>query len=114
MVEGGTMKPTPSRTRSRRTTEDRAALLLEFQRSGLSGSAFARKHGLGGSTFYHWLRQARTTSPPAFIEVDLPPALTTEGLVIELSPAARLRLTSRHQIALAAQLLQTLQAPLSC
>ena len=109
------MNPTPMRTRSRRTTGDaRAALLLAFQRSGLSAAAFAREHGLGGSTFYHWLRQARTASPPAFVEVELPPALTTEGLVIELSPAPRLHLAGRHQVALAAQLLQALQTPRPC
>lgn len=109
------MKPTRSRTGSRRTTDDaRAALLLEFQRSGLSATAFAREHGLGCSTLYHWLRQARTAPPPAFVEVDLPPALLKEGLVIELSPAPRLRLTSRHQVELAAQLLQTLQASRPC
>ena len=109
------MKPTPIRTRSCRTSSDaRAALLLAIQRSGLSAAAFAREHGLGGSTFYHWLRQARRASPPAFVEVELPLALATEGLVIELSPAPRLHLTGRHQVALAAQLLQALQTPRPC
>ena len=109
------MKHTSARVRAPRTTgAERAVFLEAFQRSGLSAAAFARQHGLGGSTFYHWLRQARTATAPAFVEVDLPTAPTTEGLVIELGPAARLHLTRDHQVALAARLLQALQAPTSC
>ena len=109
------MKHTKSRVRHRRTSlTERAALLRAFERSGLSAAAFARQHGLGYSTFYHWRRQARTATAPAFVEVDLSPAPVTEGLLIELGPVPRLRLTRAPQVALAAQLLQALHAPTPC
>jgi transposase-like protein len=115
MVKAGTMKHTKSLVRHRRTSlTERAVLLQAFERSGLSAAAFARQHGLGYSTFYHWRRQARTATAPAFVEVELPSAPVTEDLLIELGPAPRLRLTSAHQVALAAQLLQALQAPTPC
>ena len=109
------MKHTKPLVRHRRTSlTERTALLQEFERSGLSAAAFARKHGLGYSTFYHWRRQACMATAPAFLEVDLPPAPVPEDLLIELAPAPRLRLKSVHQVALAAQLLQALQAPTPC
>lgn len=106
--------PKPPVRHPRTSRPQQAALVREFKRSGLSAGAFAREHGLGYSTFYHWLRRARTVTAPAFVEVDLPPAPVTEGLLLELGPAPRLRLTSVHQIALAARLLQALQAPTPC
>ena len=109
------MKHAKSLVRHPRTSHtERTALLQAFKRSGLSAAVFAREHGLGYSTFYHWLRQARTATAPAFVEVDLSPAPVTESLLIELGPVPRLRLTSMHQIALAARLLQALQAPTPC
>lgn len=115
VVKGATMKhPKPAAQHRRTTPSQRAAFLHEFKRSGLAAAAFAREHGIGYSTFFHWRRQARAACAPAFVEVDLPPAPSAEGLVIELGPAPRLRLTSVHQVALAAQLLQALQAPTPC
>lgn len=106
------MKPTTSRGRHRRTSlTERAAILHEFKRSGLAAAVFAREHGLGGSTFHPWLRQARRAAAPAFVEVDLPPVPLTEDLLVELGATPRLRLSSVRQVALAAQLLQALQAP---
>jgi transposase-like protein len=109
------MKHPKSLTRHRRTSPaERAAFLHEFQRSGLSAAAFARQPGLGHSTFYHWRRQIHTANTPAFVELDLPAAPETEPLLLELGPVPRLRLSSVHQVALAAQLLQALNAPTPC
>lgn len=109
------MKHTKSGVRYPRTSPtERAALLREFEGSDLSAAAFARREGVGYSTFYHWRRQARTTAAPAFVELDLSPAPVTEGLLIELGPVPRLRLKGAHQVALAAQLLQALHAPTPC
>ena len=115
VVKGVPMKHTRRLARQPRTTAtERAAFLEKFERSGLGAAAFAREHGIGYSTFYHWRRQARTATAPAFVEVDLSPAPVTESLLIELGPVPRLRLTSAHQVALAAQLLQALQTPRPC
>ena len=109
------MKHTKSLDRHPRTSPtERAAWLQAFNRSGLCAAAFAREHGIGYSTFYHWRRQARTATAPAFVEVDLSPAPVTESLLIELGPVPRLRLSSAPQVALAARLLQALQAPTPC
>ena len=109
------MKHTKSLVRHPRTSPgQRAAFLREFERSGLSAAAFAREHGLGSSTLYYWLRQARSATAPAFVEVDLSPAPVTESLLIERGPVPRLHLSSAHQVALAAQLLQALHTPTPC
>ena len=115
VVKGTTMKHTKSMVRHPRTSlAERAALLHEFEHSGLSAAAFARQQGVGYSTFYHWRRQARTATAPAFVEVDLSPAPVAESLLVELGPVPRLRLTHAPQVALAAQLLRALHAPTPC
>jgi hypothetical protein len=93
----------------------RAQLLATFDQSGLSAAAFARQHGLHYTTFCGWChRRAKRPSPPAFVQVELDPPSAAEGLIIELESGARLRVESSRQIALAAQLLQTLHASRPC
>jgi transposase-like protein len=93
----------------------RAQLLAAFDQSGLSAADFARQHGLHYTTFCGWRhRRAKHSSPPAFVQVELAPPPVAEGLIIELEVGARLRVESSRQIALAAQLLQTLHASRPC
>lgn len=100
---------------SNRSPGQRAQLLAAFDRSGLSAAAFARQHGLNYTTFCGWRqRRDKTKVSPAFVEVELPAPAAPVELMIELGAQARLRLSSTGQIALAAQLIQTLNAPASC
>jgi len=100
--------------------DQRAQLLAAFERSGLSGAAFARQQGIHYTTFCGW-RYRQAKAGPAFVQVELSaseppsePAASCAQLVIELGPVARVRLTSPSQIALAAQLLKTLDSRLPC
>ena len=93
----------------------RTQLLAKFDRSGLSAAVFARRHGLRYSTFCGWRRrQAKAEPVPSFVQVELPSPVPPAGLVIELGPSARMRLTDASSIALAAHLLQALSAPTPC
>ena len=101
--------------RPRMTPARRTQLLARFDRSGLSAAAFARQHGLNYTTFCGW-RQRRSTvkASPDFVQVELPSPVTPAGLVIELGTSVRIRLTDASQVALAARLLQALNATTSC
>ena len=103
----------PRRSQAARRTQ----LLAAFDRSGLSAAAFARQHGLNYTTFCGWRQrrdQPKTKTAPAFVEVELPAPLAPVELLIELGAHARLRLHSADQMALAARLLQALNAPRPC
>jgi hypothetical protein len=84
----------------------------------LSASAFARQQGLNYTTFCGWRqRQGQAGVSPGFVQIQLAEpeaAVAAVELVIELGSAARLRLTSREQLPLAAHLLQALNAPSPC
>lgn len=109
----------PSRTR-RSTAAQRTQLLRAFDRSGLSAAAFARRHQLRYTTFCNWRqRRDRAAVVPGFVQVELAaapvaPASTATALIVELGRHARLRLESPAQIALAAALLQQLNAARPC
>jgi len=77
----------------------------------MSTAAFARKHGIGYSTFCGW-RNHR--SDPGFVQVELSEVSEPVELVVELGAYARLRLTSISQVELAAALLQRINTPRSC
>jgi hypothetical protein len=106
------MKTSNPPSRPRRTDAARRAQLLgAFERSGLSAAAFARQHKLNYTTFCAWRqRRAKANSSPTFVEVELPAALAPAGLVIELGRAARMRIESAGQIALAAELIEAFNA----
>lgn len=110
------MKTSTQRGRARRLDlAQRAQLLAAFDRSGLSAAAFARQHQLTYTTFCNWRqRRARAQLPPAFVPVEVAAPTAPAELVLELGTAARLRLHSPSQLALAAQLIQTLHAPRPC
>ena len=104
----------------------REAILDEFERSGLSGTAFAKLHGIKYGTFATWSLKRRkqsatvepaTTHPIDFarliIDQDQPkPNLQPPGtLQIPLPGGASFLLDGDNaQSALAAQFLRTLQA----
>jgi len=101
--------------RARTPAALRAQLLAKFERSGLSAAAFARQQGLNYTTFCGWReRQAKAEPSPAFVQVELPPPEVLAELIIELGASARMRIANAGQIALAARLLQTLNAPAAC
>jgi hypothetical protein len=90
-------------------------LLTQFDRSGLSAAAFARRHQLTYTTFCGWRKQrARLKSSPAFVQVELTAATSPATLLIELGGQARLRISSADQIDLAAQLLRALNTKAAC
>ncbi len=100
---------------SRTPAAERARLLAAFERSGLSAAAFARQHGLHYTTFCGWRHQRAKLKPaPAFVQVELTAPPTADGLVVEWGGNVRLRIESSRQIALAAQLLQHLNAARPC
>jgi transposase-like protein len=103
--------------------ERRAALLEEFERSGMSGAKFARMAGIKYPTFMYWLKQRRErrrdegdgslSEAPAvsFMEAVIGGTSrrgSAEGLMIELAGGACLRVESPLQLQLAAELLRML------
>jgi len=109
------------RTRRRRTPQQRAELLTQYRRSGLSQRDFVQSHGLGLSTLTKWLREERRTSvkPPErngavpFQEVNLRPPFGTASWAAEvaLADGAVLRLGAQASVAWATELLQALRRP---
>lgn len=100
---------------SRISPTRRARLLAQFERSGLSGAAFARQHRLHSTTFCGWrARQTKGSPAPGFVQVELSASPPPVELVVELGGAARLRITDVGQIELAARLFQALSAPTPC
>jgi transposase-like protein len=106
-------------TRRRRTPQQRAELLTQYRRSGLSQRDFIQSHGLGLSTLTKWLREERRTGvkPPErdgavpFQEVNLRPLLGTASWAAEvaLADGAVLRLGAQASVAWATALLQALR-----
>lgn len=109
------------RARRRRTPPQRAELLTQYRRSGLSQRDFVQSRGLGLSTLTKWLREERRTGgqPPGrngavpFQEVSLPPQFNSPGWAAEvaLTDGAVLRLGAQASGAWAAELLQALRRP---
>ena len=102
--------------------ERRDAILDEFERSGMTGTAFAERYGIKYQTFASWRRkrkkraQDRDSSAKQSAEFLLietagsePSASApSDALEIELAGGALLRIRSQGQAALAAELLRTL------
>ena len=75
--------------------ERREQLLDEYEKSGLSQAAFARREGVRYPTFAHWVQVRRrgtsTASPgrrpavsPRFVEVGVPAAASSSELSVSL------------------------------
>ena len=116
VIKAGAMKTSNGYARRPRTTPARRTqLLARFDRSGLSAAAFARQHGLNYTTFCGWRqRRSAVKASPDFVQVELPSPATPSELVVEWGTSVRIRLTDARQIAMAAQLLQALNATTSC
>jgi hypothetical protein len=101
--------------RQRTPPSRRTRLLAAFDRSGLSAAAFARRHGLGYTTFCGWRhRRAKTKAAPAFVEIEVPGSAAAVELLIEVGTHARLRLSSAGQVELAARFLHRFNALAAC
>ena len=99
--------------------EQRETLLDAFERSGMSGAAFAKLHGIRYSTFAYW-RQRRnrqrntgkkTTEPePFFEEVELRAARSEAvGLRVALPGGASVKIERADQFPMVAALLNYLE-----
>jgi transposase-like protein len=109
------------RTRRRRTPPQRAELLTQYRRSGLSQRDFVQSHGLGLSTLTKWLREERLSGvKPSerngavpFQEVNLRPQFNSTDWAAEvaLTDGAVLRLGAQASVAWATALLQALRQP---
>jgi hypothetical protein len=96
--------------RFRTAPSRRQQLLAEFDHSGLSAYAFARKHHIAYSTFCQWRQQRDRLTPVSFTEVEIARPGPAEPLVVELGPHARVCVSSPEQLELVAGLLKHLQA----
>jgi len=111
------------RGRVRSTPERRAAILAEFDRSGLSAAQFAKLAGINYSTFAQWVqrhRRPRLSRKPAGHALRLleaivaptaqSPARAAEPLRLHLPGGGQLEVTSPAHVPLVAALLQALAA----
>jgi len=109
------------RTRRRRTPQQRAELLTQYRRSGLTQRDFVQSHGLGLSTLTKWLREeplsdvkpsGRNGAVP-FQEVNLCPPLRPTGWAAEvvLADGVVLRLSAQADATWGTELLQALRRP---
>lgn len=105
----------------------REALLLEFERSGLTGAKFAALAGIKYSTFAAWLQKRRRQGDRGEIHPRSQQTLCSGSkrlveqahnasnqscsLVLELPGGARAQIGSVDQLALAAALLRALEKP---
>lgn len=103
------------------TSQQRAELLAQYRRSGLSQRDFVQSHGLGLSTLTKWLREDRLSGvqlsgrngAAPFQEVNLRPPFSSTGWAAEvaLTDGAVLRLSAQADVAWATELCQALRRP---
>lgn len=107
-----------ARGRVQSTAEARAAAIAEYQRSGLSATAFAKMAGIAPNTFWNWLYDCGLTQkrgstktasqpPTRFVQVAAP-ATTSSALLVRLPGGASVEVTDERQVVLAAWLIQSL------
>lgn len=96
--------------------KDREAWLDAFERSGMSGTAFARLHGIKYTTFAYWRQRRRRHSleaaepSPFFEEVEVRhPHRDAAGLKVSLPGGASVRIERADQFPLVAALLKYLE-----
>ena len=112
-------RPSSPKAHSRKpilTPQERERLLDQFQASGLSVSAFARKHSLNYSTVQNWLsRRAkapdRSPRPKenGVVEVQIPPWLREPPLVLQWKNTVRLEIHSPNEAEWAGRLVEFLK-----
>jgi len=121
--EGAVIR-TDRRGRMLVSPEQREALLDEFERSGLSGMAFCKLHGLVYPTFATWRKKRRERpqpGSPAFAEVvvgedAVPPRDPDRGasLRVSLRSGAVIEVSGRDQLPLLVELLRSLSMQRPC
>ena len=104
------------RGRVRTPAQQREALVVEFERSGLPGSQFARLVGMKYPTLMAWVVRKRRMQPgknnkPVFMEAVLARPADKAVLSVELGGVAVLKIADGRQVPLAAQLIKALQTP---
>ncbi len=128
-VVAGRMLKRDAHGRVHSTKEHRLAVLVEFERSGLTGPQFARAAGIPYQTFTTWRkRQAKASGnadgspavvrrraeplPLRFAEamVTLPkaPSAACAPMLVKLAGGASLEITDAAHVSLAVQLIQAL------
>jgi hypothetical protein len=126
--EGGEIIKQDERGRMRVTRERREALLVEFDRSAMTGRQFAAWAGIKHSTFANWQRlrrkgacpalpapEAQQVNSPRWLEavVDAtgrpePAVGSGAGLIVQGPGGLRLELSREEQVPLAVRLLREL------
>lgn len=107
--------------RLRFSREQREALLDAFERSGMTGAAFAKEHGIKYQTFATWVQQRRyppegevagalTLAEVVVGEIEEPSPSSCGSLRVNLPGGASLEVSDRAQLGLAVEILRALQA----
>ena len=99
--------------------KQRAAVVAEFERSGLPGTQFAKLVGVKYPTLMGWVgcmrrarrAKARRRDKPVFMEAVLARPAGQTALSVELGGVAVLKIADGWQVPLAAQLIKALQMP---
>jgi len=110
-----TRQKPPARKNGQTSRQQRNELVKAFERSGLSGVAFARKHGVPNSTFSLWRRQARSTQCQArFVELEVTAPKPSGPIVVQFGSGVQVHLQCPEQIPLIAQLIGAYQSCQPC
>ena len=110
-----TIVKTDTLGRGRTSPEQRDAFLAAFDRSGMSGAAFARLHGIKYTTFAHWRqkrqRKSAENSPTSiFEEVEVRRSDSNNaGLKVALPGGASVTVSHPEQFPMVAALLKYLE-----
>jgi transposase-like protein len=104
------------------TAESRAEAVAEYQRSGLSATAFAKMAGIAPNTFWNWLHAqgltqkrpralAGASKPVRFIQVTPQPVSSTMVLQVRLPGGVVIEVADTAQAVLTARLIEALNLP---
>lgn len=95
--------------------ERRKNLLEEFDRSGMTGAAFAKHYGIKYTTFAYWIQARRrkqerpvSSGENHFLLVTAEGAKRSGGVTVELPRGVKLTITTREEAHLAAALIEAL------
>ena len=111
-----------ARGRVQSTAEAREAAIAEYQRSGLSATAFAKMAGIAPNTFWNWLYDggltqkrpralAGASKPVRFIQVTPQPVSSTMALQVRLPGGVVIEVADTAQAVLTARLIEALNLP---
>ena len=104
------------------TAESRAEAVAEYQRSGLSATAFAKMAGIAPNTFWNWLHAqgltqkrpralAGASKPVRFMQVTPQPVSSTMALQVRLPGGVVIEVADAAQVFLPARLIEALNLP---